>query len=307
MDQQKRNPLLPIQLLPYLQSYLVRDLPTRSAKERFRLQNLLFYLLFSESKGIQKGKPREHLFCSAEEEDSGYLGEDTGVLAFNSHCLQLDGFMVSQVLEPHSPAPQVTLLANVLAVCQQYLGLSQSQEGPVEWNPFSGPLTGEEAALLASRYLFREEQQEVTYRSELAIYCHVQRQPHADRPLLACVSSRELLDTVLDNYCTLMDNESNRQKREYKFHASPQQWTQALFLRFMEALGIYQDTTINNKKIATYMGNDTKPNHVKYVKGMFIRYLKKKAKVHRRAFRTQLALEISRFDPSQYQHIIEII
>ena len=26
------------------------------------------------------------------------------------------------------------------------------------------------------------------------------------------------------------------------------------------------------------MGNDTKPNHVKYVKGMFIRKLKKKAK-----------------------------
>ena len=66
----------------------------------------------------------------------------------------------------------------------------------------------------------------------------------------------------------------------------------------MEALDIYQDTTINNKKIAAYMGNDTKPNHVKYVKGMFIRHLKKKAKSNRRAFRSQLALEIELFDPS---------
>jgi len=33
----------------------------------------------------------------------------------------------------------------------------------------------------------------------------------------------------------------------------------------------YFDYTINNKKIAKYIGKNIKPNHVRYVKGSYIR------------------------------------
>ena len=54
------------------------------------------------------------------------------------------------------------------------------------------------------------------------------------------------------------------------------------------------------------MGAQVKPNHVKYVKGMFIRKLKKKAKASRILFRHQLEYDITHFDKHQYLDIIDI-
>jgi hypothetical protein len=37
--------------------------------------------------------------------------------------------------------------------------------------------------------------------------------------------------------------------------------------------------TINNKKIAKFIDDSIKPNHVRYIKGKYIRNLKKRARV----------------------------
>ena len=60
----------------------------------------------------------------------------------------------------------------------------------------------------------------------------------------------------------------------------------------MEGLLKYMGLTINNRKIAGYMGGSVRANHVKYVKGVFIRRLKKKAKANKRLLKDQLQIEI---------------
>ena len=37
---------------------------------------------------------------------------------------------------------------------------------------------------------------------------------------------------------------------------------------------MYSYLSVNNKKIAAFMGKDVEPNHVKYVKGEYLRNLK---------------------------------
>ena len=52
-----------------------------------------------------------------------------------------------------------------------------------------------------------------------------------------------------------------------------------MYKKFLDGFQKYMHETINNKKIAKFIDPTVKPNHVRYIKGKYIRNLKKRAKL----------------------------
>jgi hypothetical protein len=44
---------------------------------------------------------------------------------------------------------------------------------------------------------------------------------------------------------------------------------------------MYYNEPINNKKIAKFMGPSEKPNHIRYIKGNYLRNIKKRARIQK--------------------------
>lgn len=81
-------------------------------------------------------------------------------------------------------------------------------------------------------------------------------------------------------YKKYVNDPQSIRKRSYKFHSENSfKWTPAIFKKFLQGLSLYFDTPLNNRKIAKYMGPNIHPNHVRYVKGRFLRSLRHRSKV----------------------------
>lgn len=53
-------------------------------------------------------------------------------------------------------------------------------------------------------------------------------------------------------------------------------WTTKDYQQFLERLKEYINYPTNNKKIASYMGSHIEPNHVKYIKGIYLSNIKER-------------------------------
>lgn len=90
-----------------------------------------------------------------------------------------------------------------------------------------------------------------------------------------------------------------RKKRDYKFHSDDRvEWPQEWYKKFFEGLYKFCDLTINNKKIAKYMNPSVKPNHVRYIKGKYLKNVKKRSKSKKCTMKEIIKSDIDNFDGS---------
>ena len=75
-------------------------------------------------------------------------------------------------------------------------------------------------------------------------------------------------------------------------HHNPKKWSNEEYKKFLEGLNKFYDLPINNKKIAKYMGPNYKPNHIRYIKGKYLRKLRKRSKKMQASMKKLLAADM---------------
>jgi len=106
-------------------------------------------------------------------------------------------------------------------------------------------------------------------------------------------SDKKFCLNSIENYQNYFNSPTIAKKRSYIFHTSHRKkFTADECKRFLEGLHKYYDTPVNNKRIAKHIGPHIKPNHVRFLKGDYLRQLRKKAKADNIPIRELLKTEI---------------
>lgn len=106
-------------------------------------------------------------------------------------------------------------------------------------------------------------------------------------------------------YINYINSPKTQGERSYLYHSDKRsEWTHEQYKTFLEGLNKYFDIVVNNRKIAKYMG-DIDPNHVRFVKGKYLRSLKKRAKEKNLSRKDILQNDIDNFDPEVFEKVIK--
>ena len=110
--------------------------------------------------------------------------------------------------------------------------------------------------------------------------------------------NKKAIESSIESYINYINSPTIVKKRSYIFHTlhPNKKWINEEYKNFLEGLNKYFDLTINNKKIAKHMGNHIKPNHVRYVKGKYLRKLRKRAKESQVSMKKLLQIDIASKD-----------
>lgn len=120
-------------------------------------------------------------------------------------------------------------------------------------------------------------------------------------------SSNEKILEALHNYDEMINSPTMKKKRAYKFHSEDRgEWTETIYKKFLEGLLKYFDCSINNKKIAKFIGSSISANQVKFVKGKYLRRLKKRSKDVRIIVKDLLKEDICNFNMKIFEFISQI-
>ncbi|CAK63227.1 unnamed protein product (macronuclear) [Paramecium tetraurelia] len=119
--------------------------------------------------------------------------------------------------------------------------------------------------------------------------------------LLGLKSSMEQVNSAIDEYVNYINAPKTQQKRSYIYHSdNREEWKEEQYKQFLEGLHKYFEIVVNNKKIAKFMG-DVNPNHVRFIKGQYLRGLKKRAKEKNINRKELLKQDIENFDISIFE------
>ena len=70
-------------------------------------------------------------------------------------------------------------------------------------------------------------------------------------------------------------------------------------MKFVQGVQRYFKIVVNNEKIANWIGATVVPNHVKFIKTRFLRYLKERAKKNSLSPKEQLDIDVDNFNFDQ--------
>ena len=122
--------------------------------------------------------------------------------------------------------------------------------------------------------------------------------------VMGSFSSIEKINEALQTYDDILNSPTMKKKRAYKFHSEDRgEWNETIYKKFLEGLSKYYDNSINNKKIAKYIGSGISANHVKFVKGRYLRKLKKRSKDLRIMAKELLNQDINNFDMKIFEFV----
>ena len=106
-------------------------------------------------------------------------------------------------------------------------------------------------------------------------------------------SDKKFCAISIDNYQNYFNSPTVAKKRSYIFHTSHRRkFNQDECKKFLEGLHKFYDTPVNNKKIAKHIGPHIKANHIRFIKGNYLRLLRKKAKAGNIPIRDLLKTDI---------------
>jgi hypothetical protein len=95
----------------------------------------------------------------------------------------------------------------------------------------------------------------------------------------AIFSEKKFVMSSIENYVNYFNAPHTAKKRSYVFHTTQRRkLTDDECKKFLEGLLKFYDTPVNNKKIAKHIGPHIKPNHIRFIKGKYLRVLRKRAK-----------------------------
>lgn len=110
-------------------------------------------------------------------------------------------------------------------------------------------------------------------------------------------TDKHMINLAISSYNQYINDPQSVKKRSYKFHSEESfQWSVSQYQKFLEGLLKFYDTPVNNKKIAKFMGPCIKANHVRHVKGRYLRELRRRAKQAKKPIREQLLEDIKSKD-----------
>lgn len=119
--------------------------------------------------------------------------------------------------------------------------------------------------------------------------------------VMGSFSSTEKINEAIKSYEDMINSPTMKKKRAYKFHSEERgEWNESIYKRFLEGLLKFYDNSINNRKIAKYIGSGISANQVKFVKGKYIRKLKKRSRETKILAKEILASDIENFDMSLF-------
>jgi len=116
-------------------------------------------------------------------------------------------------------------------------------------------------------------------------------------------SSKEFCLVSIENYQNYFDDPTIAKKRSYIFHTSHRKkFSSDECKKFLEGLHKFYDTPVNNKKIAKHIGPHIKSNHVRFIKNLYLRRLRKKAKAQNTPIRDLLKADM---DNNNIKEVLE--
>lgn len=75
----------------------------------------------------------------------------------------------------------------------------------------------------------------------------------------------------------MRENPHFKKLSQYKFHnGTAAEWTPEDYKKLLQGLLIHFDQSVNNRKIAQFINTDLDSNHVKHIKGTYLRNLKQR-------------------------------
>ena len=294
----------------------------------FNFQNLEFFCLLGFLRKTKKEKFTFDIQMEREgEEDTNSFSENNSVdndnesdssqntilQKFKSFCSSknapLEKLLAS---ESFSKKKQNQLLRNFLLVCETYLKLCHlskeelenmseiTENEDLELREMLENLESYEDLIdleiknLVIYYILRIERRKLEANGEtINTFFKLQGQ---ENPGL--FSTQSHYEKAIEEYNQYFNDPSIQKQRDYIFHKEDrEEWDEETGKRFLEGLLKFFDVTINNKKISTFIGGSVLPNHVKFVKGNYMRKLKKRAEEARITPRDLLSKDIEDFHP----------
>lgn len=136
------------------------------------------------------------------------------------------------------------------------------------------------------------------------LYLNENFQKDNAKNVMGSFSSFEKINETIQIYEEMINSPTMKKKRAYKFHSEERgEWTENIYRKFLEGLLKFYDNSINNKKIAKFIGSSISANHVKFVKGKYLRRLKKRSKDLRIVVKDLLMQDIENFNMKIFEFI----
>lgn len=118
-----------------------------------------------------------------------------------------------------------------------------------------------------------------------------------NKEVMGSFSSHDKINEALQSYDEIINSPTMKKKRAYKFHSEERcEWSESIYKKFLEGLLKYYDHSINNRKIAKFIGSGISANQVKFIKGKYLRKLKKRSRVEKIVAKELLQNDINKFD-----------
>ena len=96
---------------------------------------------------------------------------------------------------------------------------------------------------------------------------------------MGAFSDKCQIENSFEAYKHYIESPATMDQRSYMFHNENRKaWTEEEYKKFLIAFEKFMDQPVNNKKIAKFIGPQVDPNHVRFVKGAYVRRLRQKAK-----------------------------
>lgn len=156
--------------------------------------------------------------------------------------------------------------------------LFEALESLDSWGLYESP-SAESYKQLVDYYIKEIEQVKLNNLSEHYLQFEELNAGHQKRGIVGYFDSLGKLEEIFEFYQQIINSPAMQKKREYRFHTESRGgWTPEMYQKFLEGLERYLDVPINNKKIAKFVGANARSNHVRFIKGKYMRKLKRRAK-----------------------------
>lgn len=103
-------------------------------------------------------------------------------------------------------------------------------------------------------------------------------------------------ETAINNYLKYLNDPERKKKTWYKFHSEDKFcWSKSNYKKFIEGYLKFSHLTVNNLKIAQFVGEGVSANHIKFLKTRFQKEAKKRAKANRLKLKDQILKDLQNF------------
>ncbi|EAS04074.2 hypothetical protein TTHERM_00531940 (macronuclear) [Tetrahymena thermophila SB210] len=138
------------------------------------------------------------------------------------------------------------------------------------------------------------------YQAQLKEYLILNSQAK-QKQVIGAFSSQEQIDNSIKQYKDYLSNPDTLKMRGYLYHNENRvKWTEEQYKKFLELYLKYMKYPVNNRRIASEMGNNVHQNHVRFEKQPYMIGLRKRALENQIPLQDQVKRDIENFSLSYF-------